>query len=1073
MSNISFSSGYGEYISGEFLNSAAFELRSNDLEIFSRKFVSNSDSFVDLIENNFIFADHNFVTGEELIYTSDLEISNTPIRIASTIISGISTNILPKTIYAVKNGSSKIQVASTKENSLLSEPIVLDLTSYGKGIHKIASKNPNKNTLITINNIIQDPIVSTAITTHTEESITDTDASVIVNNPNIFEAGTLIKIDDEIFKILSVGIGTTNNIFIQRGLLGSEQKNHNTNSIITKINGSYNIVDDFIYFTQSPYGNIFDSESGLINGSTFGGRVFLRSGIKDTDTGPYDTNYIIDDISTSFDGETSVFTLKENSLNTTGISTDNAIVTLNDVFQSPSRLVGNPISGAYILTQNSGISSITFTGNLTYPKYDINNSQLPRGGILFSIGSTEGFGYQPLISAGGTAIVSTAGTIQSISIGYSGSGYRQGIQTVNVGVALSDVIDTEIEIIGTASILNGIIVGTNITNPGSGYTSTNPPKVIFDPPASYTKIPLIYSSISSGFGTGATIDIVVGQGSSVIEFNLSNLGYAYKKDEILTIPTGSLAGIPTDISKPFNEFRIIVDKVYIDTANIRTIGGLIIFDPLDSQFNGKRKTFPLRINGEQTAILAKVGSTLKVENSILIFIDSVLQIPGESYSFSGGSILTFNEAPRAGAKSTILFYAGTESVDIKNVKVLETIKSGDTVQIFDNFDRFDDQNPRTVNEIISVDTIKTNLYGKQGISESNEIRPIKWCPQDVDKFITGSGSTETSVVTKDRIIYEPLIYPSAYLIKNINPSDTQIFVDNAKTFFDNINESPVTNDITIISQDTKVSAALTAIVSTGGSIQSINILNPGFGYLTPPQIIVSSPIGIGSTAIINSTLNSNGQINSIILSNPGSGYTNTNPPYVIVEPPKQKIKTIEKVSYEGDFGIISGIGTTTIAGSNIIIFDFHIPSNSFIRNPNSNNVGLALTGISGISTGYYFQILNSNVGNNIISLTQTDTVIGIGTSFMDNVYEVLDFSIKQKPVLGVGVTYVTEVLVKVQNNSSLIGIAGSMYRGDYSWAKINLPQAVGLTTFYAYSPGITTSPIIQRNNNLKYLNYLT
>jgi hypothetical protein len=582
-----------------------------------------------------------------------------------------------------------------------------------------------------------------------------------------------------------------------------------------------------------------------------------------------------------------------------------------------------------------------------------------------------------------------------------------------------------------------------------------------------------YSSISSGFGTGATVDIVVGQGSSIIEFNLSNLGYAYKKDEILTIPMGGTIGIPTDISKPFNEFRIIVDKVYIDTANIRTIGGLIIFDPLDTQFNGLRRTFPLRINGEQTAILAKIGSTLEVENSILIFIDSVLQIPGESYSFGGGSILTFNEAPKAGAKSTILFYAGTESVDIEDVKVLETIKSGDTVQIFDNFDRFNDQNPRTVNEIISVDTIKTNLYGKQGISESDEIRPIKWCLQDVDKFITSAGSTETFVVTKDRVIYEPLIYPSAYLIKNINSSDTQIFVDNAKTFFDNINESPVTNDITIISQATRVSAALTAIVSTGGSIQSINILNPGFGYLTPPQIIISSPIGIGTTAIINSTLNSNGQINSIILSNPGSGYTNTNPPYVIVEPPKQKIKTIENVSYEGDFGIISGIGTTTISGSNIIIFDFHIPLNSFIRNPNSNNVGLALTGISGISTGYYFQVLNSNVGNNIISLTQTNTVIGIGTSFMDNIYEVLDFSIKQKPVLGIGITYVTEVLVKVQNNSSLIGIAGSMYRGDYSWAKINLPQSVGLTTFYAYSPGITTSPIIQRNNNLKYLNYLT
>jgi hypothetical protein len=1071
MSNISFSAGYGEYISGEFLNSAAFELKSNDLQIFSREFISNSDFFVDLIGNNFIFTDHNFVTGEELIYNYQLSPSNTPIGIAQTIISGITTNILPKKIYAVKTGLRTIQVASSKENSLLSDPIVLNLTAYGRGIHKITSKNPNKNTLITINNIIQDPIVSTSITTYIKESITDTDLSLLVDDPNIFKGGTLMKIDDEIFRVLSVGLGTANNLFVQRGFLGTEQTNHNINSTITTINGSYNIIDDFIYFTESPYGNIFESESGLKNGSTFSGRVFFRSGVKNSSIGPYDKNYIVDNISNSFDGVTSIFTLTENNLDTAGISTDNAIVTVNDIFQAPSRLVGNPIVGAYVLNEDAGNSTIEFTGTTPpYPSYDINTSQLPRGGILFSVGLNTGFGYQPLISAGGTAVVSSAGTIRSISIGYSGSGYRQGIQTVNVGVALSDVIDTAVEIIGTASISNGIIIGTNITNPGSGYTSTNPPRVIFDSPLPYSKIPLVYSSISSGFGTGATVDIIVGQGSSIIEFNLNNLGYAYKKGEILTIPMGGTIGIPTDKSKPFEEFKITVDQLYSDTSSIRTIGGLIIFDPLDNQFNGKRKTFPLAINGEQTAILAKIGSTLKVENSILIFIDSVLQIPGESYSFNGGSILTFNEAPKAGSKSTILFYSGTTSTDIKQVEVIQTIKPGDTVQIFDNSDRLDDQNQRTVNEIIAVDTIKTNLYGKQGISESGEIRPIKWCLQDVDKFITSTGSTETSVVTKDRVIYEPLVYPTTYLIKNIDSSDTEIFVDNVKTFFDNINESPINNDISIISQDVKVSAALTAIVSTGGSIGSIDILNPGIGYLTPPKIIISSPTGIGSTALIDCTINSIGQINSIIIISSGIGYTNSSPPGIIVEPPKQKIKIIEDVTYEGDFGVISGVGTTTISGSNIVIFDFYIPTDSFLRKSNINNDPLTLTGISGISTGYYFQITNSNVGNSIISLAQTNSVIGIGTSFIDNVYEVFDFSIKQKTVSGIGLTYVAEVLTKVQNNNSLVGITSSIYYGDYSWGKIYLPQQIN-EKFNAYSIGITTSTIVQRNY-LKYLNYL-
>jgi hypothetical protein len=39
----------------------------------------------------------------------------------------------------------------------------------------------------------------------------------------------------------------------------------------------------------------------------------------------------------------------------------------------------------------------------------LNNASIPRGGVIVSVGSTEGFGYQPLVSAGGTATVSVAG----------------------------------------------------------------------------------------------------------------------------------------------------------------------------------------------------------------------------------------------------------------------------------------------------------------------------------------------------------------------------------------------------------------------------------------------------------------------------------------------------------------------------------------------------------------------------------------------------------------------------------------------------------------------------------------
>ena len=61
-----------------------------------------------------------------------------------------------------------------------------------------------------------------------------------------------------------------------------------------------------------------------------------------------------------------------------------------------------------------------------------------------------------------------------------------------------------------------------ITNPGTGYTSTNQPFVVFDDPLSYSNIALEYSSSSlTGSGTQAKANIIVGQGSSVIGFEIT------------------------------------------------------------------------------------------------------------------------------------------------------------------------------------------------------------------------------------------------------------------------------------------------------------------------------------------------------------------------------------------------------------------------------------------------------------------------------------------------------------------------------------------------------------------------
>ena len=178
------------------------------------------------------------------------------------------------------------------------------------------------------------------------------------------------------------------------------------------------------------------------------------------------------------------------------------------------------------MEESVGVTTVTFTGLGVSTGYDPNNSDIPIGGLIVSVGSSSGFGYQPLVAAGGTVTIDASGQVSAVSIANSGSGYRVGIQTVvNVGVQTDG--EPSLQFIGTAAISGGHIISA-ITNPGTGYTSTNPPELVFDDPHSYDNIPVQYSSSgpTGAFGR-VTVNIVVGQGSSVIDFEFRYGGHIW------------------------------------------------------------------------------------------------------------------------------------------------------------------------------------------------------------------------------------------------------------------------------------------------------------------------------------------------------------------------------------------------------------------------------------------------------------------------------------------------------------------------------------------------------------------
>ena len=98
-----------------------------------------------------------------------------------------------------------------------------------------------------------------------------------------------------------------------------------------------------------------------------------------------------------------------------------------------------------------------------------------------------------------------------------------------------------------------------------------------------------------------------------------------------------------------------------------------------------------------------------------------------------------------------------------------------------------------------------------------------------------------------------------------------------------------------------------------------------------------------------------------------------------------------------------------------MMFHLHVPFSSEMRN--TDLVGTAVT-LSGISTGDYFIVRNSNLGSATTSVnslgTDNSTIVGIGSEFIDNVYVVNSSELITQNISGINTT-----VVKVSVNTNI------------------------------------------------------
>ena len=812
--------GIGTTTSALVVGLSSFRLTNSGNPLFTKSFNPSDTGVISVGSSVFRINNHNFQTGERIKYDPGNGVygsNRIDIVTSNVVLGGVSTDKMPSELFAIKLNNNQFSVAGLKTASETGDALTFNGVGSGSN-HSFDVLRADDRVIIEIDEIIQTPLFKKKVSVALDEAVGIASTTIKVVGVTSITGNDLLNIDNEILRIKNVGFGSTNVLSVERGIFGSVAAAHTVGAAVTMRGGSFHIVKDVIYFVTPPYGpsGVTTANPGVSTNSTFQGRVFNR---KDPTT-----NFIFDDISQNFTGVGKTFTLLQDDADVTGIVTtvngpevvNNGIILINNIPQRPT------VDFNMAERTDPGIgASIFFTGD--------DRESLPRGGIVDGYSIGIGSGYQPIVAAAATAIINGAGAIESVVVTGGGSGYRSGpvpIQVLNpLGIGSTAVLQATV---GTA----GTITGITTVSGGSGYASTNPPVIVVGLATGYSNV-----SYSGGTGSGFRASIVVGTGGSVVDFQIVDPGIGYKNGEVLTV-----AGIPTNTSVPFIPHTITVNSITTDEFSGFSFGQLLPLDDFSDQFDGGQTTFTLTRTTTAKNIININSDDTSVEpgNNLLIFLNDVLQQPGQSYVFNGGTQITFTEAPKAGSKLQILFFRGSND-DVDDGNPFPTVKVGDLLQL-QRQGNFLQQRERRITEISGVKKAETNLYNGVGINDDKTFeRMVSWTKQTSDLILNNQP------LTKARVNLNAKIFPVSYIIQNVGINSQQIYVDNAYPFFSVLDNRSTPNEvpgtgIELVKANVVDRGDATVSVSAGGTVVNPVITDPGAGYETVPTVSFASTI---------------------------------------------------------------------------------------------------------------------------------------------------------------------------------------------------------------------------------------
>ncbi len=431
---------------------------------------------------------HFFSNTEEVTYTPGSNVIGVAAS-ALQYVTGYGHTDLPSTVYIVKNNNSQFFISTTITDARQGIAVTFQPGTSGGNQHRFTMNKRDEKTIIALSGIVQKPISYTNIIYDLDVAVNGIVTAFALSGLSTVTSGDLLKIEEEYSIVRTVGfatqpsgpitgIGTWSIVEVERGAVGSAATDHAAGEVARIHRGSFQILNSQIHFTEAPLGGdlgVIDPQNLPYPRASFGGRTYLRN--------DYRTNELFDDLSEKFDGLENTFDLTATCAAVTGIGSTggNGVLFINGIFQAPFgennegvsnfKIIEDPVSTAASV-QFTGITSVGFTDLIIDPD-DINQNQLPRGGIIVSLASTPGRGYAPFNGAAVKVNVNTAGTITEI-VGVSTTGIavnitdaqydkKTGIMTVTTADNHTLVLEDQVKLVGIEFTCSSAHAGVTTT----------------------------------------------------------------------------------------------------------------------------------------------------------------------------------------------------------------------------------------------------------------------------------------------------------------------------------------------------------------------------------------------------------------------------------------------------------------------------------------------------------------------------------------------------------------------------------------------------------------------------------